>query len=60
MNAVLGAEQVGVNPSLDAVSEFNVINNGLAAEYGWTSGAVFNVVLKSGTNQVHGDAYEFK
>ncbi len=59
LNAALGAENVVVNPSPDAVSEFNLVDNGLAAEWGRTSGAVVNVVLKSGTNQVHGDTYEF-
>ena len=59
LNAALGPENVVVNPSPDAVSEFNVVDNGLAAEWGRTSGAVINVVLKSGTNSVHGDTYEF-
>src|SRR5579863_4398495 len=59
LNAALGAENVVVNPSPDTVSEFNVVDNGLAAEYGRTSGAVVNVVLKSGTNDLHGDVYEF-
>lgn len=59
LNAVVGAENVAVNPSPDSVAEFNVVDNGLAAEYGRTSGAVVNVVLKSGTNNVHGDFYEF-
>ncbi len=59
LNIALGAENVVVNPSPDAVSEFNVVDNGLAAEYGYTSGAVVNVVLKSGTNRVHGNLYEF-
>ncbi|HEV2492471.1 MAG TPA: TonB-dependent receptor [Terriglobia bacterium] len=59
LNAALGAENVVVNPSPDAVAEFNLVDNGLAAEWGRTSGAVVNVVLKSGTNQVHGDLYEF-
>src|SRR5205809_2352846 len=59
LNAALGAENVVVNPSPDAVSEFNVVDNGLAAEYGRTSGAVVNVVLTSGTNNVHGNIYEF-
>jgi hypothetical protein len=48
-----------VNPSPDALSEFNLVDNGLAAEYGRTSGAVINVVLKSGTNNLHGNVYEF-
>jgi len=53
------AGNVVVNPSPDAVSEFNVVDNGLAAEWGRTSGAVANVVLKSGTNSLHGNIYEF-
>ena len=59
LDAALGAENVVVNPSPDAVAEFNVADNGLAAEWGRTGGAVINVVLKSGTNGVHGDLYEF-
>jgi Carboxypeptidase regulatory-like domain len=59
LNAALGAENVVVNPSPDAVSEFSVIDNGLAPEWGRTSGAIVNVVLKSGTNQLHGDIYEY-
>jgi len=58
-NATVGAESVVVNPSPDAVAEFNFVDNGLAAEFGRTSGAVVNVVLKSGTNKLHGDIYEF-
>ena len=58
-NGTVGAQAVVVNPSPDAVSEFNFVDNGLAAEYGQTSGAVVNVVLKSGTNRVHGDIYEY-
>jgi len=57
LNATVGAESVVVNPSPDAVSEFHLVSNGLAAEYGRTSGAVVNVVLKSGTNQPHGSLY---
>jgi hypothetical protein len=59
LNAVLGPEAVVVNPSPDAVSEFNLVNNGLAAEWGRTSGAVLNIVLKSGTNGFHGNLYEY-
>ncbi|MFN7992452.1 MAG: TonB-dependent receptor [Bryobacteraceae bacterium] len=59
LNATVGAEAVVVNPSPDAVSEFNLVSNGLAAEYGRTSGAVVNVVLKSGTNQLHGSLYSY-
>jgi len=59
LNSVLGVENIVVNPSVDSISEFAVVNNGLTAEWGWTSGAVVNVVLKSGTNALHGDLYEF-
>jgi len=52
------AGNVIVNPSPDAVAEFNIVDNGLAAEWGRTSGAVANVVLKSGTNRLHGNIYE--
>ena len=59
LNSAEGVDQAVVNPQPDAVSEFQAITNGFAAEYGRTAGGVFNVVLKSGTNAVHGDLYEF-
>lgn len=49
----------GVQPSPDAIEEFRVITNTFDAEYGRNSGSVVNVVTKSGTNQIHGDFYEF-
>jgi hypothetical protein len=54
LNATVGAEAATVNPSPDAVAEFNLVQNSLAAEYGRTSGMIVNVVLKSGTNDLHG------
>jgi hypothetical protein len=45
-------------PNPDAVQEFNVQNQNLSAQYG-LGGAVVNIVTKSGTNQLHGDAFEF-
>jgi len=59
LNAIVGPESVVVNPAPDAVSEFAMLDNGLAAEWSRTSGAVISVVLKSGTNQFHGNAYGF-
>src|SRR5262249_51747899 len=53
------AENIAVDPSPDAVQEFQAITNAFAAEYSRTGGAVFNVVLKSGSNTVHGNIYEF-
>ncbi len=46
-------------PNPDAVQEFNVQTDNLSAQYGIGAGAVVNIVTKSGTNQVHGDAFEF-
>jgi hypothetical protein len=43
---------------IDAIQEFNVQENP-PAEYGWKPGAVINVGLKSGTNQIHGSAFAF-
>ena len=52
-------ENMAVNPSPDSVTEFQAITEGISAQYGRTGGGVFNVVLKSGTNQPHGNLYEF-
>ena len=46
-------------PFPDALQEFNVQTNGVSARYGLHPGAVVNVVTKSGTNQIHGDLFEF-
>ena len=45
--------------SQDAVEEFQVNTNGYSAEVGRASGGVINVITKSGTNNIHGDAFEF-
>jgi hypothetical protein len=48
-----------VQPSPDSIEEFRVLTNTFDAEYGRNSGSVVNVVTKSGTNQLHGNVYEF-
>jgi outer membrane receptor protein involved in Fe transport len=45
--------------SQDAVQEFQVSANGYAAEVGRAGGGVINVITKSGTNDLHGTAFEF-
>jgi len=55
----LFANLPGVQPSPDAIQEFRVLTNTFDAEYGRDSGAIVNVVTKSGTNDWHGDVFEF-
>jgi outer membrane receptor protein involved in Fe transport len=49
----------GVTPPVDAVREFEVVSGAYDASFGRNAGGQVNVVLKSGTNQFHGAAYEF-
>lgn len=46
-------------PTLDSIQEFRLLTNTADAEYGRATGAMVNVVTKSGTNTIHGDVYEF-
>jgi hypothetical protein len=48
-----------MQPPPDAVGEFRVVTNNQSAEYGRAAGATVNVNYRSGTNQLHGDAWEF-
>lgn len=50
---------VAYSPNVDAIEEFNVVTNNPSAEYGQFLGGVISVSLKSGSNQFHGNLFEF-
>ena len=57
--AANGGQAEAVKPSIDAIQEFKISTNSFSAEYGRATGGVVNVTLKSGTNEIHGSAFEF-
>jgi len=52
-----GGSRTELSPEI--VREFQVVNNGLSAEFGGASGGSINVVTRAGTNATHGDAFVF-
>jgi hypothetical protein len=60
---VYGGASVGSNaaitPPPDAVQEFKLQNGNYSAEFGHSTGAVINAAIKSGTNRIHGDLWEY-
>jgi len=58
-NENAGRTRLGSQISQDAVQEFQVLASSYSAEYGRASGGIVNTITKSGTNDVHGTAFEF-
>jgi hypothetical protein len=53
------AEGAAIIPNLDSIAEFRVLTSNFDAEYGNYSGGLISVVTKSGTDRLHGSAFEF-
>ena len=56
---VLNETTFVIQPPVDAIAEFKVQTNAYSAEFGRGNGAVMNALIKSGTNQLHGNVFEF-
>ena len=50
---------MGVQPSLDAIQEFSIQTSGYSAEFGKAGGGIVNVAIRSGSNELHGFAYDY-
>ena len=57
-NNLTTENQTAYQPNLDAIQEFRLITNNASAEFGNFQGGIISVVIKSGTNQFHGTAFE--
>lgn len=55
----MNGSMYAVSPPPDALAEFKLDTTAQSAEYGHSAGSVLNVALKSGTNEIHGDAWEY-
>lgn len=55
----LNGTAFAVKPPVDAIQEFKIQTNDYSAEFGRSAGAVLNATIKSGTNEIHGDVWEF-
>ncbi len=55
----LSQNQITFQPSINTTSEFKISNSTYSAEYGRSSGAIVNVATRSGTNEFHGEAFNY-
>jgi len=51
--------EVAYTPNVDAIQEFNIVTQNPSADFGNYAGGVISASIKSGTNSLHGDAFEF-
>jgi hypothetical protein len=55
----INAVQAGTSASVDAMQETAIQTSNYSAEFGQVGGGLFNITLKSGTNQYHGNGYDY-
>ena len=58
-NNEVGNNAVGYTPNVDAIQEFNMTTNNAPAEFGNFQGAIISTTIKSGTNHLQGNVFEF-
>jgi len=58
-NVLLGDQGLNFDPPIESLQEFNVSVSNYSAELGRTGGGVVQMTTKSGTNELHGSAYEY-
>ncbi|HJZ97908.1 MAG TPA: TonB-dependent receptor [Candidatus Solibacter sp.] len=58
-NSYRGLNVQVIQPSVEALQEFKIQTNAYSAEFGRSAGALVNAVIRSGTNELHGSAYDF-
>ena len=51
--------QITFQPPIDTLAEFRIDNSSFPAQYGRNSGSIVNMATRSGTNEYHGEAFEF-
>ena len=54
-----GITQISYTPSVESVEEFKVQQSNFSAEFGFSGGSIVNMITQSGTNVIHGSAYDF-
>ena len=57
VNTTTGVQRA--TPPQESIQEFRVVNNSFGSEYGRAMGGIVNIVTKSGSNEMHGSAYEY-
>jgi hypothetical protein len=58
-NSFRGLNVQVIQPSVEALQEFKIQTNAYSAEFGRSAGALINATIRSGTNELHGSAYDF-